>query len=449
MHPLPRTNSRLKRLLVATIAAATASVVLSGTTPAQAGVKVTPGSFTGYGFDQCAAPAQSTMNTWMEHSPFSAVGIYIAGDSRGCRSQPNITRSWVANQLDNGWRLLPITLGAQASCSTHFPRYGNDKTISPRSAKNYFQARKQGRFEATRAVNTAKGLGIPRRSTLWYDLEGFNIGNTACRESALRFLHAWTVRVHGLGYTSGVYSSASSGIKMLDDARVHRPKAFALPDQVWIADWDGRANLHSKYVRPAGWRPHSRMKQYRGGHNETWGGAGINIDSNYISTGNGSHFPPSPKHCNGRVSIDKRSYPGIGPRQRDSEAITVLQCMLREKNFYKGRLNGKFSRATIKAIRGFQRSRGLIVRNAFPRAAWVKIHTEGPTRTVKRGSVGPLVRRLQRALTAATNKPVPVTGVFNARTEAVTKSWQRNVKLRRSGVINTAAWARLRAGRLG
>ena len=68
----------------------------------------TPGNFTGYGFDQCLAPTDARMRVWMEHSPFMAVGIYISGNSRACRSQPNLTATWVSNQLKRGWRLLPI-----------------------------------------------------------------------------------------------------------------------------------------------------------------------------------------------------------------------------------------------------------------------------------------------------------------------------------------------------
>jgi len=65
----------------------------------------TPGDFTGHGFDQCLAPTQSAMDTWWKKSPFSAVGIYISGDSRACRSQPNLNPTWVATQvgLRLGW----------------------------------------------------------------------------------------------------------------------------------------------------------------------------------------------------------------------------------------------------------------------------------------------------------------------------------------------------------
>ena len=63
----------------------------------------TPGDFTGHGFDQCLAPSQQTMNRWWRASPFSAVGIYISGDSRACRSQPNLSPTWVATQVARGW----------------------------------------------------------------------------------------------------------------------------------------------------------------------------------------------------------------------------------------------------------------------------------------------------------------------------------------------------------
>ena len=128
----------------------------------------------------------------------------------------------------------------------------------------------------------------PRRSgsspgsTLWYDLEGYDVTNAGCRESSLWFLSAWTQQLHALGYVSGIYSSAGSGIKSLDDARVQRPGTFALPDQIWIARWDGQANTSTTYIRSDGWMPGRRMKQFQGGHDEKWGGVTINIDRNYL-----------------------------------------------------------------------------------------------------------------------------------------------------------------------
>ena len=132
--------------------------------PAYAANPVTPGNFTGYGFDQCDAPSQSAMSTWIKKSPFRAAGIYISGNSRACRTQSNLTPTWVKNQLAAGWHLMPITLGPQASCSTRYPRYGKniDPTIIPTAANTYYAARSQGRAEARKAVDTAQRLGIVR-----------------------------------------------------------------------------------------------------------------------------------------------------------------------------------------------------------------------------------------------------------------------------------------------
>src|SRR3954451_3061168 len=151
--------------------------------PARAANVVTPGNFTGYGFDQCTAPSQRAMDAWLTGSPYWVVGIYISGDSRGCLSQPNLTPTWVRTQLARGWRLLPITLGPQAWCTTR-QRYLHPVRISPSPSGSYARARAQGRAEASRTVRVAQRLGIARRSTLWYDLEGFNTSGTRCRESA-------------------------------------------------------------------------------------------------------------------------------------------------------------------------------------------------------------------------------------------------------------------------
>ena len=163
---------------------------------------VTPGNFTGFGFDQCLTPEQYKMNAWLESSPYLAAGIYISGNSRACRNQPNLTPEWVRTQLAKGWRLLPITLGPQADCLDRFPRYKDDPTIIPKPGKRgrYSLARKQGVAEAIKTVTEAGRLGIVPGSTLWYDLEGFSITNTTCRESALWFLSGWTRQIHRLGY---------------------------------------------------------------------------------------------------------------------------------------------------------------------------------------------------------------------------------------------------------
>src|SRR3954454_1104208 len=163
----------LPRALSAALAAGLIATLFGAlpSAPAYAANPVTPGNFTGYGFDQCDAPSQTAMSTWIKKSPFRAAGIYISGNSRACRTQANLTPTWVKNQLAAGWHLLPITLGPQASCSTRFPRYSRtiDPTINPSSKNWYAAAKAQGKLEAQRAVRTARTLGLASGSTIFYD----------------------------------------------------------------------------------------------------------------------------------------------------------------------------------------------------------------------------------------------------------------------------------------
>ena len=99
---------------------------------------------------------------------------------------------------------------------------------------------------------------------------------------------------------------------MLDNARVNRPGEFDLPDQIWIARWDGVANTSTSYIREDGWRHGGRVKQYRGGHDEVWGGVRINIDSNYLDVGRGS-WAPAESHCDGVRDRTTATTPPCGP----------------------------------------------------------------------------------------------------------------------------------------
>ena len=445
----PRRAPRRHRALTAALAAAaTVVATLASAAPASAANPVTPGNFTGHGFDQCLAPTQNAMDAWLRSSPFLAAGIYIAGDSRGCRNQPNLTPSWVGTQLRKGWRLLPITLGPQASCHPSFPRYSDDHTISPRPGRSgsYPRARKQARHWAGESVDEAKRLGIVRGSTLWYDLEGFDLGNTRCRESALAFLSAWTTRLHALDYVSGVYSSAGSGIKMLDDARVDRPRAFTLPDRIWIARWDGNANTRTDYIRDDGWLPGGRMKQYRGGHPETWGGVTINIDSNWLDLGKGSHAPPV-AHC-GDTTVDFRNYAAIEPGTTLTGRVSALQCLLKESGEYGGALSGSYNRRTQAAAARWQAGHGFAESTTWSRRHWMGLTAAGGRPVLKLGSAGEPVRRVQRALNAAIDGGgIKVTGVFNAATEKALEKWQDRVRQQSNGIVVAKTWKGLRRGK--
>jgi len=411
----------------------------------------TPGNFTGPGFDQCNAPSQRAMDRWMARSPFTGVGIYISGYSRGCREQPNLTPAWVSKQLRSGWRLLPITLGPQASCSTHFPRYGHDKTINSTPGKEgkYWYARKMGLEEAAKTVRAAQRLGLSRGSVMYYDLEAFNESNGRCRESALYFLSSWTSKLRALGYKSGVYSSAASGIKALDDARVNRPGKFTMPDQIWIADWDGKANTSSRFVRESGWQPHRRVKQYRGGHNETWGGVTINIDRNWLDVGKGTTAPPV-FHCGTPkkyVKVSSTDYVGISRTTTNRTfLIRAAKCLLKERYSFSGDLNGTWGPGMTKAVNDFRRKHGW-GQGGIGAREWVALLSAKGGRTAKSGSGGEYVRNLQRALNAALPAyDLNTRGFYTAATRKAVIRYQRHVGLSATGIADANVWQKLRAG---
>jgi hypothetical protein len=376
------------------------------------------------------------------------VGIYISGNSRACKVQPNLTPTWVTTQLRNGWKLLPITLGPQAPCNPRFPRYGTDPVISadPGTNGGYSKARAQGRLEADRTVAAARALGLSPGSTMWYDLEGFDVTKTRCRDASLAFLSAWTREIHAQHYVSGVYSSAGSGIRMLDDVRVSDPTAYHLPDQIWIARWDGAANTSTSYIRADGWLPGGRMKQFLGGHDETWGGVRINVDRDYLSLG--TPRAPAETHCGG-VTVDFANYPRIGATS-DPALIKAMQCLLTEQKAYAGRINGKVTTATLAAMNAWQTAHGLRAQAYWNRRAWMTLLAVGQTRILKLGSTGSAVRSLQRTLDAALpGLGLPVDGLFTVHTDVALRDWQHAVGRNASGVANPVTWSGLASGLRG
>ncbi|QCX26393.1 glycoside hydrolase domain-containing protein [Nocardioides jishulii] len=436
----------LSAALLTTTAPAASSAPAVATVAKKTTNPVTPGNFKGYGFDQCLAPTQQKMDAWLNHSPYLAVGIYISGDSRACRSQPNLTPRWVSTQLSKGWRLLPIALGPQASCQERFPRYKDDFTINPTPGKGgrYPKARTQGAREAEKNAADAEALGLRHGSTLWYDLEGFTLTNKHCRESALAFVSAWVNRIHQLGYVSGMYSGASSGIKMVDDARVERPGKFKLPKNIWIARWDGKANTSTDYIRNDGWRPGGRMKQYLGGHDERYGNVTINIDTNFLDLGKGNH-PGTERRCNG-IRTSFTSYPAIKPGTTYKGRVQALQCALKEQGHYPWRMHGKYNKRTQKAVAAWQRAHGLRTSTTFSQSHWVRLHSHGARPVLKVGSASNAVRRLQRALVAAGVSKDVATGVYDQKTKKAVKAYQKRRKMTRNGNAHPVVWRYLASG---
>ncbi|MBA2767941.1 MAG: DUF1906 domain-containing protein [Sporichthyaceae bacterium] len=229
-------------------------------------------TFTGQGFDACTARTLSELATWYSASPYKAVNMYIGGASRGC-AQPNLNASWVSSVIAQGWVLIPTYVGLQAPCRDYPNR------IDPA------QAAAQGSAAADDAIVQLNALGLGSGNPVYFDMEAFTYSDTGCRQAVLDFLDAWTAQLHYRGYVSGVYGSAGSTIRALV-SQLSNP-VFDQPDQLWIARWctdltNCDTSTSDPEVPADQWDDHQRIRQYRGGHTETWGGVTINIDSNTV-----------------------------------------------------------------------------------------------------------------------------------------------------------------------
>ncbi len=250
-------------------------------------------TFTGLGFDACAAPSRSAMSAWGK-SPYRAIGVYIGGANRGC-SQPNLTASWVADHVAAGWQLIPTYVGLQAPTSS----CGSCAKLSGSSAAS------QGTAAADDAVAEARAVAIGPGSPIYFDMESYSRTSSAS-SATLAFLAAWTVRLHALGYDSGVYSSGASGIA---DLVAKLGGGYLEPDDIWVANWDGRATSSDPYLPASAWSGH-RIRQYRGGHDETYGGVTINIDNDYVDGSTAGATVASGEDPKGRLDFVASPRPG-------------------------------------------------------------------------------------------------------------------------------------------
>lgn len=226
--------------------------------------------FRGYAFDTCDAPSDSAMRAW-QASPYRAVGIYVGGLNRGCKTQSNLTPTWLTDLYARGWRAIPIYVGRQAPCADRSFLYTISR--SPSSAES------QGEVEAADAVSRARTLGLRAGSAIYNDLENYSRSDSGCRAAVLQYLSGWTRGLHHFGYVSGVYANLSSGAA--DLAGAYTSTGYARPDAIWVARYDGLASTSGwSGVSSALWSVHQRGKQYLADNRESYGGVSLSIDRN-------------------------------------------------------------------------------------------------------------------------------------------------------------------------
>ena len=128
-------------------------------------------------------------------------------------------------------------------------------------------------------------LGFGWLAPVYFDMEAYPSGG-ACTDAVLAFTIGWTYALHQRGYLAGYYSSLCSGILDVANSISIMPREYLI-DAVWIAAWNDVPNIFG-FNQPGcalwdvWWSTHGRVHQFRGGHDEVWGGAGITMDSNAV-----------------------------------------------------------------------------------------------------------------------------------------------------------------------
>lgn len=392
-------------------------------------------AWSGFAFDACSAPSQSVMDRWRTSSPFTGVGIYLGGVHRAC-AQEHLSVSWVERQIETGWRLLPIWVGPQAYCT------GYDHRISGKPGKNdrFGAAQAMGIQEARRAVAAARALRIPPREVIFYDLEPFDTGSSACRRSSLAFLERWTEELHRLGYQSGVYSHVNAGISLLSRTGRH----YTRPDAVWYAWIDRAGSMPSEYIADQEFMRTSRVHQYALDTGVEFGGIRMDIDWNFVSLGSTSSAAPP-------ASCDKAAA-RVAPRTLNPGAsgplVRVAQCLVLPGDRHPTKTSGRYDATTERAVLNYQRQNGLRPTGSVDRPTWISLLARGHTPVLKKGSRGEPVQRLQRTLNAAMGQQrIDVDGIYGPATARAATEYRRNLGLGARPVVTPEVWQALKRGR--
>jgi hypothetical protein len=219
-----------------------------------------------HGFDTCQDPSVRTAQAWWTNTPWSWIGLYVGGSEMAC-SQPNLGAAYLNTLHSIGWRFQFIWVGPQAPCSGFGITFSSNTTT----------ALSQGKAEARAARSKLISLGITNSAQgtpITFDLEAFNPSVCNALAAAKAFVQGWVEELHvAPAQSAGVYGSTCAS-QLQSYAGSHQP------DYIWGANYDG--NQHTSVmscVSSSSWASHQRLKQYIGGHNETWGGVTMNIDT--------------------------------------------------------------------------------------------------------------------------------------------------------------------------
>ncbi|MDT0269610.1 peptidoglycan-binding protein [Streptomyces sp. DSM 44915] len=127
--------------------------------------------------------------------------------------------------------------------------------------------------------------------------------------------------------------------------------------------------------------------------------------------------------------------------------VSALQYLLNQNGQNAGTVDGQFGPNTESAVRGFQSAKGLAVDGKVGPRTWTALLSAGSTDSLRQGSSGAAVSRLQRALTAALGRTVSADGQFGPLTDQAVREYQDSRGLGVDGQVGPLTWGALQSGR--
>lgn len=123
----------------------------------------------------------------------------------------------------------------------------------------------------------------------------------------------------------------------------------------------------------------------------------------------------------------------------------AAQCLLASAG-YRVRADGSFSSADATKLKAFQSRHRLSRTGRVDARSWMALLARGSKPTLRYGSRGASVVRLQKALTAS-GRYVPATGWFGPITRNAVNSARRSLGWKMTGYATPALWSALQVGR--
>ncbi len=234
----------------------------------------------------------------------------------------------------------------------------------------------QGTAAAEDAVTEATAIGIGTGSPIYFDMEAYtpiderdqsrphlprSVDRRSCTRSASS--PASTPRAAPGSPTSP--ASSRTG--------------YPLPDDIWTANWNNQENTLDSVLPSTAWANHQRIHQFRGGHDDTYGGTTINIDSDFVDGATvgvgtppvGESDPIGTLEVTGSPAHGPAAGQGLGARPRRADRSALDQRRGRRPRRRQGRRN----------LRTRARSPTSNAPTSPPRTSWPGRSTASKTRS--------------------------------------------------------------------